>query len=148
MKGLFKIMTKDKLKNLLPLAKLCLEERGLAGVSTPEYCVDLMDKLYDLRAAGVYVDDKDNPLHVVVLTHLPDFWTSQTICTVSLMFSHPDHRQYDYVAEMLEVAHNYAAMNGCVRIVAASDNARLAPLLERHGFQMLEQVFKKEVNHG
>jgi hypothetical protein len=148
MKGLFKVMTKDKLKNLLPLAKLCLEERGLSGVSTSEYCIELAEKLYELQTGGVYVDNVDDPKHLIGITHFPDFWTSQLVCSVSVIYSHPDHRKVDYLNEMLEVISNYAIMNSCNKIVFSTDNRRLGSILERKGYTYHETVYKKEVNSG
>lgn len=145
----FYTLKRDQIEITRPLVEARLKESHLEG-TTADHCILTMQRLYDIRCGGVYVDDVANPTLLVALSFFPDTFVARTICYLNLIYTKPEHRgDLSAFSDMLELAENFARMNNCDALQGVSwvkdGHKDIGVLYERHGFKKESVAYIKQL---
>ena len=146
----------SRLDDLLPILKRRVAEidvekeaaNMLAERPSADVYLDYVRAGYARRLVAAYVDSLDDPHHILVLSHFPDIWSKNIVCTVSLIYSDKEHRgSYANVKQMVKTAEAYALLFGATLIMASSfdmgDNKRIGSLWKRLGYVETNTTYMK-----
>ena len=145
-----KPLKKDQFGCLRRAFELRVEESNLTGRVSVDDLFRKLENGYDTRCMGAYVDNTENPQHVLVMGHFPGFLTQGTFASVILIYSLPEARgDTGAVDVMATTAENYARLNGCATLIGSSwvlDGARPIDALWKHyGFREQERIYIKNL---
>ena len=147
---LLKPVPQSKIGIVKPLLASSIEESNLKDLSDVD---DLMAKLnrgYDTRCMGIYVDDLDAPKHLLIMSHMPGLALKATVAFVLRIYSLPEARgDTSAVDVMMATAENYARLNGAEAIMGSAWIYRgaldISPLWKFYGFEPMENTFLKQL---
>lgn len=116
-----KPLRRDQFDILKPLLKHRLAESNIDKVTSPEYVISKLESFYDMRSAGVYVDNDEAPKHCLIMTHFPGGLIDGIVAFVNLIYTIPEARgDAEAMEVMLRTAENYARLNGATTISGSS----------------------------
>jgi hypothetical protein len=108
-----KPLKREQFDCLVPILQRRLEESGIADITSPEYAISKLESAYDMRAAGVYVDDEKSPKHCLIMSHFPGGMFEGVVAYINLIYTVPEERgDGASMKTMLRTAENYARLNG------------------------------------
>ena len=145
-----KPLKKEQFECLRRVFELRVAESNMAERVSVDDIFRKLSTGYDTRCMGAYVDNPDNPQHVLVMGHYPGLLTQGTVASVFLIYSMPEARgDTGAVDVMATTAENYARLNGCETLMGSSwvlGGARPTDALWKHyGFEEQERIFIKRL---
>ncbi len=138
---------------LLPIFEQRIVETTMQEQADARYTLERYARMYGDRSAAAYVDSLESPKCCLALFTTQRIMHPAPLCAVLLLWVHPDHRgtteSLHMVAEMFKTIDAYAKVNRCVWITGSSwvylGSESIDSLWSRHGYDLQEKVFIKEV---
>lgn len=110
----------DKLENLIPLLHERFEELKERGLKD-DRMHHILKEGYSRRCMDCYVNDVENPTHLLVLMRIVDFWESPSFLLVQSVFVRKGFRGDEaWDSAVLKTIHAYAEVHQLKHITAAS----------------------------
>lgn len=143
-------LTEDKFDCLRPALEARITESNLQDRSNPDKAIRMLRAAYGTRCAGAYVDNTEDPKHVLIMMHFPGVDTFGLQAMISVLYIAPEERgNAANLATMLSAAENYAKINGAEYITGSSWTYRGAKasdsLWRANGFEPQETVYIKKI---
>jgi hypothetical protein len=111
----------SKLDNLKPILKKVAEDFDASRFKSPDVILQFLNAGYVNRSIDVYVDDVENPNHLLILAKVPSLWYNDMGVTVLLIFTVPEKRgDINILQTMLRTAESYAVIHGADYISGSS----------------------------
>ena len=145
-----KPLKKNQLACLRTVLQKRIKESNLQVRSTVDLCLFNIERGYDGKYAGAYVDDAENPEVVLIMTHFPGTATFNMMAFINLIYVNPEKRgDPETLKVLLRTAENYAKMNGADCLVGTSWIYRGAEdtskMWTTAGFEPQEKIFIKHL---
>jgi hypothetical protein len=145
-----KPLRRNQFDCLRKLLEQRLKESHLEKLTSADYIIPKLEGCYDIRSAGAYVDDVDNPKHCLIMTHFQSAFIDGVAAFVSLLYSVPEARgNPEDLAVLFQTAENYARLNGCIRVTGSSwifeGSKGIDALWLKKGYKPQETVFVKSL---
>lgn len=130
-----------------------IRESNIEKRSTVDFCFSGMDRGYDGKYMGAYVDDAAEPTVALVMSHFPGMATFNLLAFINLIYVKPERRGDPKVLEvLLRTAENYAKLNGADTLVGSSwlyrGSEDSSKMWERNGFEIQEKIYIKHLEEG
>lgn len=138
---------------ILPIFEQRIVETSMQDQADARYTMERYAMLYGGQTAAAYVDSLESPKCCLALFQSRRMFHPAPMCAVLLLWVHPDHRNTSesvrMVAEMYKTIDAYAKINHCTHITGSSwvylGSEGMDALWNRHGYDLQEKVFIKEV---
>jgi GNAT superfamily N-acetyltransferase len=112
---------KTKLDCLDEILAQAIGEMHFTGRTSVDFIKKQIARGYDMRCAGAYVDDLEDPTRVLLLSNSHGILTDEKIVVVHLIYVDPKDRGNKAALQlMLEMIEGYARLTGCDTIFASS----------------------------
>lgn len=85
-------LPQTKVGNLLPIFNSMVKEANLEERSSGQHCLARLIHGYSLQGMDAYVDDTDNPKHVIIFGKFPGIVTNEMLGVVLFIYSIPEDR--------------------------------------------------------
>ena len=138
----------SELDCLVPMLECSISESNLQGKCAVPDMMAKLQRGYESRCMGAYVDNKESPKHVLIMCHHPGLAMQGTVATILRIFTMPEARgETEAVDVMVKTAENYARLHGASVLLGSSwifRGARSIDALWTHyGFEPQERIFSK-----
>lgn len=140
----------EQFECLTDIFKTKINESNLQEKATVEDSLQALEKGYNERCVGAYVDDAVSPKHCIILSHFHSSSTESAVARIHLIHSDSTEHESDENLQILfQTAENYAKLNGCAKLIkfsrvqygSQSDDSTLLT----QGFEPQEVIYVKEI---
>jgi len=143
-----KPLKREQLTCLIDILQKRIAESKLETRSTLSDAIKTLERGYDGRFMGAYVDDFDDPKHCLIMAHFPGMATKDVLANICLIYSAPEERgNPENTTVLLQTAENYARMNSATSVVGTSWIYRgckdSGPFWKANGFEVQETAYVK-----
>lgn len=137
----------DKLENLIPLLHERHLELGAKGIPD-DTMHHVIKEGYERRCIDCYVNDVENPTHLLSLMRIVDFWESPPLLFVQSVFVKKECRgDKQWIDAILKTIYAYATFHNLKVITAGamcgSDGEPTTRMWEKAGFARSQISYKK-----
>lgn len=140
----------SRLDVLDPLLENAIKETNLTGRSSVSHIKANLVRGYNMRCAGAYVDDLEDPTVCLLISNVKGIMTEESIAAVHLVYAIPEARgNKDTLTLLSQVIDSYAKLTGCNTIYGSSwvylgakpcDN-----FWKKQGFVLQERMYVKKI---
>jgi hypothetical protein len=109
-----------------------------------------LEKGYEGKYMGAYVDRIENPEVVLIISHFPGMTTFNIVAYINLIYVAPSKRgDVSVVGVLLKTSENYAKLNGADSLVGTSwiyrGSEDTSKMWIANGFEVQEKIFIKHL---
>jgi hypothetical protein len=127
-----------------------IKEANLTERSNVDHCISNLEKGYEGKFMGAYVDKVEDPEVVLIMSHFPGVATLNLVACINLIYVVPSKRgDTSTLAVLLRTAENYARMNGADSVLGTSWVYRGAEDTSKvwlgNGYEPQEKIFIKHL---
>lgn len=79
-----------------------------------------IDRAYTGKYSKCFVDNVNDPNHILILSHYPGTVSSGFVCVVNVIYSRPQNRTKEASDAMFEAIDKYARANNCEEILGSA----------------------------
>jgi hypothetical protein len=153
MSVILKPLKKSQLACLRQVMLDRIKESNITERSNVDFCMGNLEKGYDGKYMGAYVDKVEDPEVVLIISHFPGMATFNIVAHINLIYVAPTKRgDASVVGVLLKTAENYAKFHGADSLIGTSWIYKGAEDTSKmwlaSGFEPQEKIFIKhlEVN--
>ena len=137
-----------KVDNTIPLLEEAVVSMNASDRTNAKAMAERLKTRYMTRESDAYVDDVENPKHIIILERRECVVTTETMILVRLIYSSEGSRDSPtLVADFREALENYAKVFPCDTMVAASwvfrGSKDIGPMWKAMGFEPQETSYVK-----
>lgn len=111
----------SKLDNLTEICTRVGSEMNPLRAKDAKSMIALLHGFYTQGMMDVYVDDLENPSHMLVMSLTPSIWNNDIVATVLLIYSYPEARgDIDVLKAFMRTYTGYAMLKGATAISGSS----------------------------
>lgn len=134
----------------LPLAQMHMSEINRPKIFSMDCVRQLLEDAYANRSGGVYVDDLENPKHLLGMVAYKPLISNQILAEIVTVYSPPEQRGDSNIMKvMIQTAENFAKMHGAVAVLGASwkyEGSRgIDAIWKRLGYTETQTTYIKEL---
>lgn len=114
-------LPQSKLSNIQKILATADAELVSQRGTSVEHVMSSVEKGYNNRTVGVYVDDLEDPKHCLILALVPGFYVEGLMVVVLLIYSVPEERGNKEALDTMHLTiENYAKIHGAETILGSS----------------------------
>lgn len=146
-------LPESKIPNLSRIFASMLSEANLERRTDVTKCIETLKNGFKTRTMDAYVDNPEDPKHVLILGKYPGIATAEKLVIVNFIYSVPEERgNPDAEKAFFRTIENYAAIFGADAILASSwcykGSRRIDAFWVKNGFEKQEIVYVKLKGEG